>query len=177
MTLGRLVRAVGGEQCALIPSKWLTRVFVTADVVSFLIQAGGAGILVKSDSAESSKTGQNVIIGGLIFQLLAFAVFLATTILFHIRFRQSVTRQKAKDISWQSVLMMLYVTCALIIIRNIVRAAEYGMGQDGYLLNHEWIIYVLDGTPMVFVMLAFAWKYPGRLIKSLHRGSAMELQP
>jgi RTA1 like protein len=37
-------------------------------------------------------------------------------------------------------------------VRNIVRAIEYGMGQDGYFLEHEWTTYVFDAAPMAVVL-------------------------
>lgn len=38
MILGRLVRLTNGERYSLIPAKWLTKVFVTTDIISFLMQ-------------------------------------------------------------------------------------------------------------------------------------------
>ncbi len=41
MTLGRIIVGVDGESYSMIKKKWLTKVFVTSDVLSFLIQLGG----------------------------------------------------------------------------------------------------------------------------------------
>lgn len=38
MILGRIVLLVDGAQHSVIPVKWLTKVFVTTDVISFLMQ-------------------------------------------------------------------------------------------------------------------------------------------
>ena len=42
MTLGRLIRHLNAERLSLVPVKWLTRIFVTGDVISFLMQASGS---------------------------------------------------------------------------------------------------------------------------------------
>jgi RTA1 like protein len=42
MILGRIVRLVNGESRSLIRPSWLTKIFVTGDVLSFFIQSGGA---------------------------------------------------------------------------------------------------------------------------------------
>jgi len=42
MILGRLIRTLRAEQLSLIPIVWVTRIFVTSDVVSFTLQAGAA---------------------------------------------------------------------------------------------------------------------------------------
>jgi hypothetical protein len=41
MVLGRLVSAVGGEHHTLIPLKWVTKVFVFGDFISFSLQCAG----------------------------------------------------------------------------------------------------------------------------------------
>lgn len=41
MILARIIVAVDGEKHSLIKRKWLTKIFVTSDVVSFLVLAGG----------------------------------------------------------------------------------------------------------------------------------------
>ncbi|CAK7200204.1 hypothetical protein SEUCBS139899_002895 [Sporothrix eucalyptigena] len=153
---------------SLLPPRWITRIFVTADVLSFFIQGGGAGMLVKADSASSTKTGQNIIVGGLVFQIVAFAVFIISVGVFDLRCRRMAVPVAPR------ILPMLYVTSFLVMLRNIVRAAEYAGGQDGYLLLHEWVIYVLDGAPMLLVMGAFAAGYPSVLKKDTKNAPGME---
>lgn len=41
MTLGRLIRYLGAESQSLIPTKWLTKIFLVGDVVAFVMQAAG----------------------------------------------------------------------------------------------------------------------------------------
>ena len=46
--LGRTIRLAGGEDVSLIKPKWYTRIFVTADVTTLIIQ--GLGTLRILDS-------------------------------------------------------------------------------------------------------------------------------
>lgn len=41
MELGRVITLVDGEGHVLIPKKWMTKVFVIGDVLSFFFQGGG----------------------------------------------------------------------------------------------------------------------------------------
>jgi hypothetical protein len=41
MILGRLIRMLGAEEYALIRTNWMTKVFVTGDVLSFFAQGAG----------------------------------------------------------------------------------------------------------------------------------------
>lgn len=46
MELGRIIVMVEGESRSLIPLKWLTKMFVIGDVVSFFLQAGGKSSII-----------------------------------------------------------------------------------------------------------------------------------
>lgn len=140
-----------------------------------MIQGGGAGILVQGGSNSKAQTGQNIIVGGLVFQLVAFALFCLNALLFHLRYRKHGNIESFRDIPWQSILVMLYMTSGFIMIRNTFRAIEYAMGQDGYLLAHEWTVYVMDGMLMFLTMIGFAWKYPSRLGES--KTADLEMTP
>lgn len=175
MTLSRVIISVDGARCSIIPPRWLTRIFITGDVVSFMIQGGGAGILVKADSKSSQQTGENIIIAGLVFQILIFAVFGVAGIIFHVRFKNQDLGESFHDRPWQSTLVMLYGTSLLIMVRNIFRVVEYAMGHDGYLLSNEWTVYVFDGVPMFLAMALFAYKYPSGLRKAKTIDAGVEL--
>lgn len=174
MTLGRLIRAVQAERYSIIPPRWLTKVFVTGDIFSFLIQGSGAGIMVQG-KADSMKTGQNVVIGGLILQVVMFALFIVTGLHFHLRFRRHGSIEAWAQVPWQGTLHMLYITSSFVMVRNIFRVVEYACGSDGYLLSTEWPLYVFDGVLMLFTMSWFFWRYPSEL-KQLQSQSGSDVQ-
>ncbi|KAL1853991.1 hypothetical protein Daus18300_011580 [Diaporthe australafricana] len=166
MTLSRVIRGVNGGHCSLIAPRWLTRIFVFGDVFSFIIQASGAGLRVQAGMGKSSidpNLGSNVIVGGLIFQIIIFGLFIVTTAMFNMKFQKDPMAANAHDIPWQSTLGMLYMTSAFVMIRNIFRVAEYAMGSDGYLLGVEWGVYVFDAALMTLTMAAYLWRYPSKL--------------
>ncbi|KAI1763475.1 RTA1-domain-containing protein [Hypoxylon sp. FL1150] len=164
MVLGRVIRGVFAEFRSVIPVKWLTPIFVCGDVVSFLVQASGAGIMVTGDGMQ---TGENIILGGLIVQVIMFGLFVIVAGIFHSRLRQwptaSFLTNRAK---WEGTMLMRYTVSVFIFARSIFRVIEYAMGQDGYLLKHEWTLYVFDATLMFGVVAAFAYKFPGGLTKN-----------
>lgn len=41
MTLGRIIEMLDAERSSMIKLKWLTKIFVAGDVLSFLMQASG----------------------------------------------------------------------------------------------------------------------------------------
>lgn len=165
MTLSRVIRGVNGGHCSFIAPRWLTRIFVFGDVFSFLIQASGAGLRVQAGMGNSDRDpnlGSNIIVGGLIFQIVIFGLYMVSIAMFNIRFRKDPMAAAAQDIPWQSTLNMLYMTSAFVLIRNIFRVAEYAGGSDGYLLGVEWGVYVFDATLMTLTMAGYVWWYPNK---------------
>ena len=54
MCLGRLIQITHGEQHSLIRARWLTKIFVVGDVISFLLQGAGGGIMASEWAQEES---------------------------------------------------------------------------------------------------------------------------
>ncbi|KAL1602401.1 hypothetical protein SLS60_005817 [Paraconiothyrium brasiliense] len=166
MTLSRVIRAVDGGESSIITPRWLTRIFVFGDVFSFLIQVSGSGLRVQAGTGKSSidpKLGSYVIVGGLVFQIIIFGLYIVTTAMFHCRFTRSNVASQAIGIPWRSTLHMLYITSVLVMVRNIFRTVEYAMGNNGYLLGVEWPVYVFDASLMTLTMACFLWQYPNQL--------------
>ncbi|EHK49338.1 hypothetical protein TRIATDRAFT_190116 [Trichoderma atroviride IMI 206040] len=161
MILGRIILLVGGQEHAIIRPQWLTKIFVVGDVVCFLLLAGGGAY---SHNPSTTDTGNNVIIGGLVLQLLWFAIFVTVAAIFHRRMKSVPTsRSQQPDCRWQRYLLTLYVAGGLIIIRNLFRVIEYAQGNDGYLLTKEAFIYVFDALPMLAVVTWLHWMHPGEI--------------
>lgn len=163
MTLGRVIRSVQGERHSIIRPTRLTRFFVLLDVVSFFTQATGGGF--QASKNFNKKTAEYIILGGLVVQILGFGLFTVTALTWHVRMTRWPTAATLADKTgkWQKIMIMLCAVSLLIMIRSVFRVIEYVMGADGYLLMHEWPLYVFDAVLMMLTVAVFAWWYPGRL--------------
>lgn len=167
MTLGRVIRCVKGEEHSLVRVNWLTKTFVFGDVASFLIQCGASGLMFQN---STRKLGENIVIVGLFVQIIMFALFFLTAIIFHVRINKLPTPTSASTAApWEQILYMLYAVSALVLFRSIFRAIEYIMGQNGYPLEHEWTLYIFDSVPMFAVTVIFFLWYPGRIQQGLEQ--------
>ncbi|KAH8781946.1 RTA1 like protein-domain-containing protein [Hyaloscypha finlandica] len=165
MVLGRIIVLTDGEAHSPIRVKWLTKVFVAGDVISFLAQSAGGGMLAKATSDSGVKLGQNVITGGLGIQVLFFGLFILVAGIFNYRLRAVPSlRSKQLSVPWQSYLFVLYGASLMIMIRSVFRIVEYVIGQDGYLLDHEVFLYVFDAALMFLTMVLFNVYHPSRII-------------
>ena len=146
MCLGRIVLMIQGEKCLFIRRTWLTKIFVGGDVLSFLMQSAGGGLMSGGDP-DSQDMGQNIVVGGLCVQIVFFGMFVVTSMIFHLRVRQRGAPLAAER-PWQKHMLSLYLVSILIFVRCIIRVVEYIQGFDGYLMTREAFIYVFDALLM-----------------------------
>ena len=167
MALSRLMRRLHAEHLSIVPTKWLTKIFVLGDVLSFLIQTGGGGLASTGGNSHiDPNIPKYIILVGLFVQVIVFGLFIVTIIFFHRRKSHEEKNTKAGyygSVNWKRIVIMLYVISAMIMLRSIYRIIEYAMGMDSYFFAHEWPTYVLDGVPMLVTMFIWGFYYPSEL--------------
>lgn len=199
MTLGRIMVLMHGEHHSIIRVNWLTKIFVAGDVLSFLMQSSGAsnpsippgilirqrgdlqnfinppigaGILVKDQ--ESQEMGENIILAGLFVQIIIFCFFVVCALTFRFRIAKNPTSQShSLHHVFRKHIYVLYATSVLIVIRSIIRVVEYIQGHHGYILQHEYFLYVFDALPMFFVSVFFNFVHPSEINCLLGRAKKM----
>ena len=158
MCLSRIIRSVRADNLSLVQPRKLTRTFVLGDVLSFMVQGSAAGLMVTGDNA---KMGEGIVIGGLMIQIIVFGLFAATAVVFKKRISRSPTPESCDaSVPWEKSLRMLFIVSALIMIRSLFRVVEFAMGNDGYILQHEWTMYIFDSVLMFAVMVVYYLWYP-----------------
>ncbi|KAF4179333.1 hypothetical protein CNMCM8694_008129 [Aspergillus lentulus] len=169
MTLGRIIEMLHMQRYSIIPLRFLTKVFVAGDVLSFMMQASGAGIMVKDSS--DPKTGEHIIVGGLWVQIIFFGLFIITAIIFELRIStNAISKSTAMSRVLRGHMNALYSTSALILVRSVVRVIEYMTGYDSYLMRHEVFIYVFDATLIFLAMVIPHLVHPSEINCHLGRG-------
>ncbi|KAK3315874.1 RTA1 like protein-domain-containing protein [Apodospora peruviana] len=166
MVLGRLIRMLDAGQYSIVRPSWLTKIFVGGDVLSFLTQGAGGGILAKAKTKSDQDLGQNIVLAGLGIQVVFFGLFIITTIIFHVRIvRNPTPRSYSVTTPWrQLIVVALYLASVLIIIRSLFRLIEYASGHDGVLMSSEVYLFVFDSVLMFLVAVVFLIYHPGRVL-------------
>ncbi|OGE54784.1 hypothetical protein PENARI_c005G01303 [Penicillium arizonense] len=173
MVLGRTVTYLHAEHLSLVPVKWMTKIFVTGDVFSFLLQCAGGGLM--SAGSSMHETGSNVTVGGLVIQLLFFGFFVVVTTVFHFRISRhptsksqtelGITRSQGwKQRNWSTILIGLYIVSVLILVRSVFRLVEYREGYSGYIMTHEVFMYIFDGLLMWIAMIVMNIYHPAEIL-------------
>jgi hypothetical protein len=128
MILGRLILRTDSASYSIIRANRVTKVFVIGDIFCFLIQGSGAGLLVQAKDADGFKMGENIILGGLILQILIFLFFVVVANIWHRRLSAQPTAAAA-ELPWKKYIGLLYAASVFITIRNCCRVIEYGLGK------------------------------------------------
>ncbi|KAJ5699153.1 hypothetical protein N7462_001158 [Penicillium macrosclerotiorum] len=170
MILGRIIRLVDGDSRSLIRATRLTKIFVLGDVLSFVIQSGGGAIMSSAKSASKLKLGEDVIIVGLVVQIIFFGFFVLVSVIFHHRMAKNPTNAAlGTPVDWSRYMIVLYFASALIMTRCLYRVIEYIQGSTGLLQSHEYFMYVFDTILMLMVTIIFLAFHPSEVIYEGHR--------
>ncbi|KAF9775577.1 hypothetical protein IL306_006318 [Fusarium sp. DS 682] len=166
LLISRLIVAVlppSRHRILKIPGHRLTPIFVACDVVAFLIQGSGSGI-ASSDNwqGEMERIGVKVLIVGLVFQLVAFSLFLCVFRRFHVLAVHMAVDNAPSG--WQKVVLAVYISSILIMVRCIFRVIEFAGGRDAYAFSHEWLFWVFESLPMVGAIGIFCFYHPSRYL-------------
>ncbi|KAK0197507.1 RTA1 like protein [Armillaria mellea] len=135
VVLGRIIRMLHAERFSLIRINWLTKFFVFGDVISFLLQSGGGGIMSSAKDDSKQKIGQVVIIVGLVAQIIWFGGFVFVAGVFHYRMR--VVPTVTEKTNWRRFMFILYGASNMILVRSVFRVIEFAQGNDGYFVQSE----------------------------------------
>jgi hypothetical protein len=143
-----------GSKWSLLKPKQYTMVFVTADVVSLLLQAtGGALAVLAGDNKDQLDLGNNIMMGGIAFQVFTLSVFATLAGLFLVR---RVKARPANPLSgtaletWYSIkfrwfMFGLVTAFTTIYIRCVYRIAEMRGGWGNPLMRDQVTFIILEG--------------------------------
>ncbi|ORY16393.1 RTA1 like protein-domain-containing protein [Clohesyomyces aquaticus] len=174
MILGRLILRTKSSSHALIRPHWVTRVFVVGDILCFLMQSAGGGMMAKAKNPDDVDLGEHVILGGLILQILIFGFFIIVALVWHRRLNAHETVEARRgEMPWRRYIKLLYVASVCIMVRNVCRVVEYAMGRNGFLITHEWALYLYDFVLMVATfIICLHWYDPNIKTDSKARSSS-----
>ncbi|KNG87073.1 hypothetical protein ANOM_005700 [Aspergillus nomiae NRRL 13137] len=176
MFLGRIILVLRAESHAIMRKKWLTKVFVTGDVLSFLLQGSGGGIQ-SGGTLDSMKLGEKIIVIGLFVQIFFFGFFIITAGSFDMKLKKyPIPRCHLPEIPWRKHMNVLYASSMLIMIRSVFRLVEYLQGNNGYLLHHEIFLYIFDAVLILIAMVIFNICHPSGIGQLLANEADYELK-
>ncbi|KAB8072048.1 RTA-like protein [Aspergillus leporis] len=165
MTAGRTITALDGQHHSWISPRWMTKIYVFVDIACILTQFMGAGMMTSGDPSKMAES-KALIVGGLLTQLGAVAVFIFTCGYVHYRLRLACV---AVSLPWERVFVAIEIVAVLLLVRSVVRAFEYLQGSGGFVVSHEAFIYAFDALPMWVMMALLLVFHPQRVVREAGR--------
>ncbi|KAI2995018.1 hypothetical protein CBS147346_10168 [Aspergillus niger] len=186
--LARFIRIFGPQSSVLSPKLYLW-IFCTCDIISLVVQAAGGGMASSgggggdsssstsslstretSSSSNSQSTGTHIMVGGIIFQLVAITVFVALGADFAWRvFCREVPYRRGN--AHMPIVIGLFsamvFSVLLIYIRSVYRTIELLHGWTSATMRNEKLLIGLDGAMMVPAVIVFNLFHPGQLLRKI----------
>jgi len=178
LCLGRVIVAIGSENSRLKP-KMYTYIFISCDVLALILQGVGGGMAATGKDAKGSKRGVDIMIAGLISQVITMTLFLALWADFALRTRRGrLSGSLARSQPPLYEQLRAYKTFALfqwalfaatifIYVRCIYRVAELWDGFNGHLANDEVTFMIFEGPMVILAVTALTIFHPGRVFGDL----------
>ena len=115
--------------------------------------------------------GDKLVVAGLALQVATFVAFLVASVDFHIRMERKAMQVPTEGSAryWKKMLWILYSVSALVLFRCIFRLIEYAMGNESYLMAHEWTLYAFDAVPMFLVLVLLLVLQPSKYVPAENR--------
>ncbi|EKM61073.1 uncharacterized protein PHACADRAFT_247431 [Phanerochaete carnosa HHB-10118-sp] len=180
----RMAETLGVRYSRLTP-KWYSVIFLTCDIIALVIQGLGGGIAADAKTLSATNLGANIMLAGIVFQLVAMLVFSVLAAGYFYRFikdrpvrgkgfdpgyRDSIATTVNGPRSWDRRLKLmtlgLCISTLFLIIRAIYRTIELGDGWNGKVLRTQVYFSVFDAAMVVVATYALNIFNPGVLLYS-----------
>lgn len=156
-----------GREFALVPPRVILWFFITADVVATITQVAGAALIgVKTSDHEDPTTANNILLGGMAFQVFTMGVYIVVAGVFLVRARGAIVREGLGVFAG-----VFAVATVLVYLRTVFRPAETAEGLFGYLQTHEIFFALLEFAPIAAAVWLLGCWHPGRCIGVKRRRS------
>ncbi|KAG9118476.1 hypothetical protein FRC07_007001, partial [Ceratobasidium sp. 392] len=181
IVLPKIVTVVG-PQYSRISASLYAKIFITADVAALVIQAAGGAMASTANTPQGSKNGGNIMLAGIVIQLVAVVLFTILALEFVIRYSinrpaRSLQEPEQKYTGWSLVprgvvwmLVALGIATLFVLIRSVYRTIELTDGWNGTIISTEKWFNWFDAMPIVVAMTTFNVFHPGILLRNIGNG-------
>lgn len=170
-----------GEEWSRVRPAWYTYIFIACDISSLVLQSAGGGIAATADDdPDLSDIGTNIMIAGIIWQVVILAVFGVLVTEYVVRTYRRRDRLSPRALNlWASrrfrcFIAAVFLAYLTIFIRCVYRIPELLGGWGNELMRIESEFIALEGIMIVLCVLAQTVCHPGIFFPVMGRDQARE---
>jgi hypothetical protein len=163
-----------GESWSRLPPAWYTRIFITGDILSLVLQGAGGGIAATADDgSDLQDIGSNLMVAGVVLQVVVLFCFGALLVEYTLRTYRRRDQLSAAAMrlfhktSFRCFIFAIIVGFLGIFIRCIYRIPELTGGWGSELMRDETDFIVLEGVMIVMSVLVLTVFHPGLCFPAL----------
>ena len=167
LTLKHVVIAFDAGQSRFAP-RWYTWGFIVCDLLSLVLKACGGEIAATSDqNASLQSTGNDLMMTGIVWQVITLVIFAALVGDFFWRVRRSgkplnkATEELRNSGTFKLFLAAILLAFLTIFTRCVYRIAEMAGGWSNPIMQDETDFVVLDGVMCMVATLCMTVFHPG----------------
>jgi hypothetical protein len=164
LCLSRIV-VICSEEAARFKPKIYTFFFIFCDIVSLTLQGAGGGVAATATTVSMNKTGKDLLIAGLVFQVVSLSVFALLCLDLYFRFRSAALNPTftslRSSIKFRIFLFALPAATLFIYVRSCFRVSELSQGFHSSLANSEITFMILEGAMVVLATFLLTALHPG----------------
>ncbi len=173
LTLKHIVLEIGND-FSRIRAKYYTWIFILCDLFSLILQGSGGGIAATAKGGSTmQKTGNNLMMAGIVWQVFTLIVFGILVADYFIRARANRTRFEPAAIKllnnqrfklFVAGLCLAYLT---IFIRCVFRIGEMAKGWANPIMQSEPDFIALDSVMIMIATICLTAFHPGWMFKEM----------
>lgn len=171
LTLSRIIVIYAPQRARFRPQMY-TFVFISFDVIALILQATGGGIAASATPFSSvQKSGINIMVAGVAWQVVALGIFAALAADYWLRVTRRDRRVHHLNPTFENLrshrafqplfLISLCLSGVFIFVRSVFRCAELSDGFNGALANNEVTFMVLEGAMIILASGLLTVFHPG----------------
>lgn len=167
LCLARII-TVYGEPLSRFKPRTYTIVFCTCDFICLVLQGAGGGIASTGHTRSQVDDGKNIMLVGLIIQVISLSLFAVacTDFAWRVSKNQGQWNQKHFNVAtsklFKAFLVGLFTAALTIFVRSVYRCAELAGGFNGTLFrDDEALFMVLEGAMISIACLCLTILHPG----------------
>ncbi|KAK7421323.1 hypothetical protein QQX98_002217 [Neonectria punicea] len=151
-----------GRYYSFVPPRAILWFFITSDVIATVVQITGAALIgVRQSDRKDPTDANNILLGGLAYQVFSLGVFVILAGSFIFRARREI-KSNTKNLA--GFIVAFAVATVLVYLRTCFRLAETSEGLGGHLGSNEIYFACLEFAPVAAAVLLFAVWHPGRCV-------------
>ncbi|KAF5388941.1 hypothetical protein D9757_005158 [Collybiopsis confluens] len=161
---GRLVEILGPQYSRFRPRLY-SRIFLSGDVVSLVVQAVGGGMTASASTDSGVNLGTNIMLSGIAIQMAILVIFSTTALEFVYRYNKDTPLRRAEpgekigymDQRRKVGLYAVFLATSCLFIRAIYRLIELGDGWNGVVIRTQWSFDLFDSAMVCIAM--YIWNF------------------